>query len=173
MELRPFVVASRNSEIIFPVQDAIALTQRTESRHPQGNGTALLDAPTHKPRILVADDNPDIAKVLQLLLHQWGYEVRTACDGMEAEDRAVEFKPDLLLADYDMPRRNGLQAALAIRRHLPGCRIVFLSGVTELHAITDELREERLQFIWLNKPVSCSLLQEKLQQALAGAAVSH
>lgn len=66
-------------------------------------------------RVLIADDEPNIVLSLQFLMESAGYEVRTASDG-EATLRAVsEFRPDLVLLDVMMPRKNGYEVVQAIR----------------------------------------------------------
>jgi CheY-like chemotaxis protein len=66
-------------------------------------------------RILVADDNRDAATTLGTLLRMRGHDVRTAFDGQEACEVAADFRPDVVLLDIGMPRRNGYDAARQIR----------------------------------------------------------
>lgn len=66
-------------------------------------------------KVLIADDEPNIVLSLQFLMESAGYEVRTASDG-EATLRAVsEFRPDLVLLDVMMPKKNGYEVVQAIR----------------------------------------------------------
>lgn len=67
-------------------------------------------------RILVADDNRDAADTLATLLRLWGHEVRVAYDGLAALVTAHDFKPHSALLDIQMPRVNGGEAALFLRR---------------------------------------------------------
>lgn len=67
-------------------------------------------------RVLVVDDNADIRKALaDLLLKPAGYVVAAASDGAEGLKLAREFRPDLLLLDYEMPFFSGLQVMAALR----------------------------------------------------------
>src|SRR4029453_5343147 len=58
-------------------------------------------------RILVADDDADTPEGLTTLLAGWGYEVEQARDGDEAFQRALAFRPDLVIADLVMAGMDG------------------------------------------------------------------
>jgi CheY-like chemotaxis protein len=80
-----------------------------------------------KLRILVADDNPDSAASLSLLLSILGYETRATHDGMEAFEAATEFRPDVALLDIGMPRLNGFDLARRLRGETWGRNIVLIA----------------------------------------------
>jgi len=81
-------------------------------------------------RVLIAEDEPNIVTSLEFLLRQCACEVRVARDGEEALRLAAEFRPDLLLLDVMMPRKNGLEVCRGIRENpeLDRMRIVMLSA---------------------------------------------
>ena len=83
-----------------------------------------------RKRVLVVDDNRDLAASLRELLEMQGHDVREAHDGVEGVHLASEFKPDLVLLDIGMPRMNGYEAAVLIRRRLHdhAVRIVAITG---------------------------------------------
>jgi signal transduction histidine kinase len=83
-----------------------------------------------RKRVLVVDDNRDLAASLRELLEMQGHDVREAHDGVEGVHVASEFKPDLVLLDIGMPRMNGYEAAGLIRRRLRhhAVRIVAITG---------------------------------------------
>jgi DNA-binding response OmpR family regulator len=66
-------------------------------------------------RALVVDDNTDAAESLGFLLRFEGAEVETAHDGDEALTVAERVKPDLVLLDIGLPKRNGYDVAREIR----------------------------------------------------------
>jgi diguanylate cyclase (GGDEF)-like protein len=67
--------------------------------------------------ILVVDDDPDIARFVEVNLRSAGYEVAVAGDGEEALDRAAELRPDLVLLDVMMPRLDGFEVAQRLRKN--------------------------------------------------------
>jgi CheY-like chemotaxis protein len=70
-----------------------------------------------KKRILVAEDNKDLADLIMLALGFAGYEVVVAQDGVEVVESAISLHPDLILMDMMMPKMSGFQAALLLRQH--------------------------------------------------------
>jgi diguanylate cyclase (GGDEF)-like protein len=68
-----------------------------------------------KARILVADDEPHIRRILQFLLENEGYEVFLAEDGSQAWEAVRNFQPDLVLLDVMMPRMDGFAVLDEIR----------------------------------------------------------
>jgi DNA-binding response OmpR family regulator len=66
-------------------------------------------------RVLVVEDDDDIAQVLQRSLRIEGYEVRLAADGVSALEDANAFLPDLVILDLGLPRMDGIDVAKALR----------------------------------------------------------
>jgi len=58
--------------------------------------------------ILLADDDPDMLRLLEQLLRRAGYAVRTVADGQEALEAIESECPDILLTDWEMPRLTGI-----------------------------------------------------------------
>ena len=77
-------------------------------------------------RILVADDERQITRVLRTSLQSHGYEVATAHDGVEALKVFEQFAPDLLITDLSMPLMDGVELTKAVRR-LAATPIIVLS----------------------------------------------
>ncbi len=67
------------------------------------------------PRVLVVEDDDDIAQTLQRSLRMEGYEVRIASDGVAALDDAHAFLPDLVVLDLGLPRLDGIDVAKTLR----------------------------------------------------------
>ena len=67
-------------------------------------------------KILVADDEPNIVKLLRLYLREEGYEIISARNGREALERFRAESPDLVLLDLMMPELGGLDVCTEIRR---------------------------------------------------------
>jgi DNA-binding response OmpR family regulator len=67
------------------------------------------------PRVLVVEDDEDIAQALQRSLRMEGYEVRSAADGRVALEQGRSFAPDLVILDLGLPEVDGLEVARSLR----------------------------------------------------------
>ena len=73
--------------------------------------------PDRPARVLVVEDDEEIAQVLQRSLRLEGYEVKLALDGQVALDIAGAFNPDLVILDLGLPKVDGLEVAKQLRAH--------------------------------------------------------
>jgi two-component system response regulator MprA len=67
------------------------------------------------PRVLVVEDDDEIAQVLQRSLRLDGYDVRVAGDGQAALDQAASYHPDLVILDLGLPKIDGIEVARRLR----------------------------------------------------------
>jgi two-component system response regulator MprA len=74
-----------------------------------------MNATGRDPRVLVVEDDEEIAQVLQRSLRLEGYEVRVAVDGETALDQSAAFNPDLVILDLGLPRIDGMEVARRLR----------------------------------------------------------
>jgi DNA-binding response OmpR family regulator len=81
-------------------------------------------------KVLVAEDEADIRRLIVYSLKFAGYQVIEALDGQEALDKARAEKPDLILLDVRMPKMNGYDACTALKRETgtQDIPVVFLSA---------------------------------------------
>jgi DNA-binding NarL/FixJ family response regulator len=77
---------------------------------------------------MLLDNQPDMEVVAE------------AADGVEAIDQALSSRPDLCILDVGMPRMTGLQAARAIRSHIPDARVLMLSMHDDEHYLFEALK---------------------------------
>ncbi len=68
-----------------------------------------------KSRILIAEDEPHLREVLHIQLELAGFEVIEACDGEEVLELAQHVRPDVILLDVMMPRKDGYEALKSLR----------------------------------------------------------
>lgn len=68
-----------------------------------------------RPRVLIVEDEPNIVLSLEFLLQREGYETVTAVDGEEALALVRQVRPDAVLLDIMLPRRNGYEVCQAIK----------------------------------------------------------
>jgi len=71
--------------------------------------------PTSRVSVLIVDDSLSVRKSLSHLIADAGYEPIVARDGLEAVDLMGKRKPDIVLADLEMPRMTGLELTSHIR----------------------------------------------------------
>ena len=76
----------------------------------------MTDAEQLTGRVLVVEDDEEIADVLRRSLRQEGHEVRTAVDGEDALAAAAEFVPDLVVLDLGLPKLDGVEVCRRLRR---------------------------------------------------------
>jgi len=81
-----------------------------------------------KKRILLVEDDSRLRKILNLLLARSGFTVLTAADGSEALGIMAEATVDLVITDLIMPKMEGVETILAIRRDRAQLPIVAMSG---------------------------------------------
>lgn len=85
---------------------------------------------SRKSKVLIADDEPNIVTSLEYLMLRSGYEVKIARDGDEVLALVESFRPDIVLLDVMMPRRNGYEVCQKIRERPDWrqIRVVMLSA---------------------------------------------
>ena len=88
------------------------------------------DSHVAKQTILLVDDEPDILEFIGFNLMQAGYDVRSANNGREGLELALEIKPDLILLDVMMPEMDGIEACIQMRKEpaLAHCVIAILTA---------------------------------------------
>jgi type IV pilus assembly protein PilB len=121
-----------------------------------------------KPRILIADDDPQMRRLVRGILERDGYDVTEAGDGLDALD-AVENHPfDLMILDVDMPRLDGLGVLEELRTRIKTSSV----PVIVLTARTDDAESRALDLgaqDFLNKPVQAPSLQARVKAVLRRA----
>jgi CheY-like chemotaxis protein len=129
-----------------------------------------LEAPTCSlgcHRVLVVDDNCDAASSLAMLLRLMGNDVEIAGDGYAALEIAAAFRPNLILLDIGMPKRNGYETAERIRLESWGKQIV-LAALTGWGQDEDRRKSHDAGFdVHLVKPIQIETLRELLASTRA------
>ena len=80
------------------------------------------------PRVLVVEDDDEIALALQRSLRMEGYDVRLAGDGVDALDQAHAFLPDVVLLDLGLPKLDGIEVAKELRKREDDVAILMLTA---------------------------------------------
>jgi DNA-binding response OmpR family regulator len=86
-----------------------------------------------KPYILVVDDDPDLVETVAMMLESKGCEVGMAYDGIEGEESIKQRRPDLVILDIMMPRKDGyvLCAEMKGREDTRDIPVILLTAVGE------------------------------------------
>jgi DNA-binding NtrC family response regulator len=100
-----------------------------------------------KARILIADDEAKIRKVMTLLLQDEGYEVLAVEDGLSAVQRAERFRPDVVLLDQQMPGMTGMEALKRIKTALPGTVILIVTAHGSISLAVNAIKDGAYDFI--------------------------
>jgi CheY-like chemotaxis protein len=115
-----------------------------------------------KERILVVDDQREIADALTRLLQTLGYEAKAVYDGPRAVDEAADFLPDLMFIDIGMPGIDGYKTVARIRGHRE-CAHVILIALTGWGRPEDRQRAYESGFdLHITKPMNIDKLMEVL-----------
>jgi len=118
-----------------------------------------------RPRILVADDDPDILFLLGRLLERDGYDVVKAPDGTEALRLARESRPDLLLLDVSMPGADGYSVCRELQADGPSAPpVIFLTANAHTSARVSGLDAGAVDYI--TKPFEPAELKARVRAAL-------
>ncbi len=123
----------------------------------------------HKPLILIAEDEKDIALVARVRLEANGFEVITAPDGEQALAALRQRRPDLVLLDLKMPKLDGYQVCRILKNDPTTSPIpIILFSASSTHEVA--LRDKSLQLganDCIRKPYSPEELISKIRQQLA------
>jgi DNA-binding response OmpR family regulator len=118
-------------------------------------------------RVLIVDDDPNVVEVIAANLEAEGYQVETAVDGGDAWERLIAEPPDLVVLDWMLPGRNGLDLLADLRRH-PQTRHI------PVVLLTAKARDEEIWAGWqagadyyLTKPFKVEQLLYYLEQLIA------
>ena len=119
-------------------------------------------ATTRHLRVLVVEDNPDTADMLNIAVAHLGHTTRLAHDGATAIDIAAEFAPDLILLDIGLPAMSGYAVARALRERAE-FNHVHLAAVTGWGQEEDRRKAREAGFdSHFTKPLSPAALEHLL-----------
>jgi len=108
------VIAAAEGQVI-----ELTVPEASRSRAPSSGAALAPVAPVGLApgamTVLIVDDDPDIVRLLTMTLRSEGFRLLTASDGDTALALARAERPDLLLLDWNMPGRDGLEVCRALR----------------------------------------------------------
>ncbi len=110
----------------LPLAPAAPPEEHLASTREESTSRAERQSP--KRKILIVDDNPDLAEAATLFLQAHGHEVCTAQDGLSALLLAKDFQPDAAVVDIGLPGMDGYELARRLRELFPRLALAALSG---------------------------------------------
>lgn len=115
--------------------------------------------------ILLAEDDEDLRYVMECSLRTMGYDV-VACADAQLASTAFHTHPaiDILLTDFDMPGKSGLELARELTALCPALPVMILTGSVLAAATMQEIRDRRWTYV--SKPCYLSALESNLQTML-------
>jgi PAS domain S-box-containing protein len=138
---------------------------RTDAQPEAQTAPGDLELPGGDESILVVEDDPAVRKLAGIILRERGYQVQESSNAFEALQLIRKNSSfDLVLSDVIMPQMSGKALSDEIRAHLPGMRILLMSGYTDDALANHGVLDEGLSF--LEKPFSPPRLTRKVRQVL-------
>jgi two-component system, OmpR family, alkaline phosphatase synthesis response regulator PhoP len=121
-----------------------------------------------KKYVLVVDDDPDLVETVGLMLESNNFEVGKAYDGIEAEASIKSRRPDLVILDVMMPRKDGYKLCAELKKDpaTKGIPIVMLTAVGEAIPSTSYSHYEGMTMEaedYIEKPVDTKKLLETVR----------
>lgn len=117
-----------------------------------------------KPTILIVDDDRVSLSLLSKLVEKLDYNVVLAEDGMQAFDVIRSENIDLVIADYEMPRVNGLELLVKVRAGFPRLPFIMVTAYSNLAIIREAWANGAFDFF--QKPVFVDRLQQTIRLAI-------
>lgn len=121
-------------------------------------------------RILVVDDDKEIAELVQRKLSQSGYQVVVKNNGLDAINEARNSRPDLVLMDIILPDMDGAEVVEMLQNELAlkTVPILFLSGIVTIDSPSQksEVRVRDRLYPALGKPFNAQQLLDEVTKSL-------
>jgi two-component system, OmpR family, alkaline phosphatase synthesis response regulator PhoP len=121
---------------------------------------------SNKAKILIVDDEADILEILSYNLEKENYQVKTANNGLAAIEKALKFRPHLIILDIMMPGMDGIEVCekLRLEEDLSDTLIAFLTARNESFTQITALETGGDDFI--NKPIKPNVLKSRIKALL-------
>jgi len=120
----------------------------------------MSDAADLSPTLLVVDDDPQVAPIVERFASRLGYRVVSRTGGAEAIASFADIKPDVALIDLQMPDVGGLDVLRAIRDAEPECQVILMTGNPTVDTAIEAVKRGALDYI--SKPFDTERLRTLL-----------
>lgn len=123
----------------------------------------MLDSDNKRSTFIVEPD-PVVSSTLKTILANHGYEAEVFNDPIEGLSSVLAKKPNLVIAAVVMSRLTGIELAIQVKHHCPGCKVLLWSAVPEAAALNAEAQAIGHHFEILPKPVHPRDLLNKISE---------
>ncbi len=117
----------------------------------------------HRPLVLIVDDDKFNRHILAEFLKEMGFDVITASDGMEGWERYIEYLPELVISDLNMPQMDGIALLSQIKKHNKNQVVFLVTGYYDQDQLAGDT--DYYPDVCLNKPFTIADLQSSIISA--------
>ena len=118
-------------------------------------------------KILLVEDEKELADVITLQLKENGFDVEVAYDGIEGLEKALDYRPDLILLDIIMPKMDGMTMLKKLRKDHwgAGVKVILLTNLDDNTRVAEAVKQHSFDYLvkadWNIKDV-IKLIKEKI-----------
>ena len=116
--------------------------------------------------VLVVDDSPTEMELVVHPLEQEGFRVLRACDGDEALETVLIYKPHCIILDIVLPKMNGFQVCRTLKRYQGTCHIPVIMLTCKMTSLDRAWGMRQGADAFMTKPFDTHLLIEQVKQLL-------
>jgi DNA-binding NtrC family response regulator len=127
------------------------------------NAKSITNVNSRTIKILVVDDEAAMREVLQMRLQQWGFEVCLAENGIEGQELAESYNPDIVISDVVMPQASGMDLLRSLKASDPDRPIILVTAQASIDLAVDAMKQGAQDFV--TKPIDYPKLKRILEAA--------
>lgn len=161
-----FITSSTNAQINDREQICMIKSSLTETNNSiEQNINLNANNQCTQYKLLIVEDNSELLQILKELFSS-SYVVITALNGKEGLDKAIKYKPDIIISDIMMPEMSGTEMCLHIKNNLNLCHIpiILLTALNSINSNIEGLNRGADDYI--SKPFDSNLLLAKVNNLL-------
>lgn len=125
----------------------------------------------NKYKVLVVEDDEELRRTIVEVLERNQFEIRYACDGVEALEKVQAERPDLVLLDVNMPRMNGMECLKRIKEHDASIIVIIMTAYSTIEDAVKAVKDGAYNY--LAKPIKHQAIVEMVQRALEAQQMVH
>ena len=124
-------------------------------------------------RILLVEDEKVVADTLGKILSSNGYDTRVVYSAEAAITAIARWSPHLAILDVMLPKMNGIELAVALKKRFAGCHVLLFSGQPAVEGMMQKARSEGHEFEILAKPIHPTVMLDTISNLLCASDPEH